>query len=154
MGFRPPGESEACCAVVRILGGKQVEVMKPDGNKMRCIIRSKFTGRRKRDNLLTPGTWVLVGYRDWETGVGDLLHVYDAGDVQQLKRTLDPAVVRRLGCADPLAAATSTGGGGGDEVVFEDGPAPSAVPPVAAEVQRPQDAGEDDSDAWIDMDEI
>lgn len=155
-GFRPPAEGEACCAVVRILGGKQAEVMRPDGEKMRCIIRSKFTGRRKRENLLSAGTWVLVGFREWENGVGDLLHVYDAGDVQQLRRILEPSMVRHLSQADPLAAAaaSSSSRGDGDDVVFEDNLGQGVPAPSSAEVSAAQEDCDEQGDDWIDMEEI
>ena len=29
-------------------------------------MRNKFRGRGKRDNTVSPGTWVLIGIREWE----------------------------------------------------------------------------------------
>lgn len=149
IGFRPPAEGELCCAVVRILGGKQMEVLKPDGQKMRCVIRAKFTGRRKRENRVCPGSWVLVGLRDWEDGVGDLLCVYDNSDVARLKKSMEPAAVSTLASADPIAAAAGGRAGGQDHVVFgeeDDGP-----PLDVVEVESDDEVFDGDE---IDMDEI
>jgi hypothetical protein len=37
-----------------------------DGYERLCHIRGKFTGRSKRENALSQGTWVLVGLRQWD----------------------------------------------------------------------------------------
>ena len=109
--------------MTRIFGGAQCEVRCADGKIRRCIIRAKFRGRRRRENQLESGTWVLAGVRDWGNSddtkqICDLLTVYTAAE----KDTL-----RRSGCAN-LAALV-----GGDkeseeqnaEVVFDSrGPMP------------------------------
>ena len=152
IGFRPPAEGELCCAVVRILGGKQMEVLRPDGQKMRCVIRAKFTGRRKRENRVTPGSWVLVGTREWEEGVGDLLCVYDNSDVMKLKKTMEPAAICTLAGADPLAAESGARSRGQDHVVFGEGEDDGAQRiDVAEAVSGDEDAFDGDE---IDMDEI
>jgi hypothetical protein len=65
-----------------------------DGKKRLCIIRGKFRGRGKRDNIITNGKWVLVGGREFEStksGEGkdlekcDLLEVYSDLDKERLK---------------------------------------------------------------------
>jgi hypothetical protein len=37
-----------------------------DGYERLCHIRGKFTGRSKRENALSQGTWVLIGLRQWD----------------------------------------------------------------------------------------
>ena len=72
---------EVYAIINKILGGNMCEVLCIDGIIRNCIIRGKFSGKRKRDNILTRGKWVLVGLRDWEITAKekqkcDLLEVY------------------------------------------------------------------------------
>ena len=64
---------------VRILGSGS------SGDKL-CIIRNKFKGRGKRDNILDSGSWVLVGMREWASkqDTCDLLEVYNDGERDRL----------------------------------------------------------------------
>lgn len=52
--------------VIKPYGNGMCLVMCIDGRERLCIIRNKFTGRNKRDNLIDAGSWVLVGAREWE----------------------------------------------------------------------------------------
>ena len=83
------GEMYAC--VDKMVGNGRVSVVGADGNPYHCVIRQKFKGRHKRDNMMTAGTWCLVGVRDWESrqkgvAVCDLLHVYRDSDVTAIKK--------------------------------------------------------------------
>jgi hypothetical protein len=66
-------------------------------------IRGKFSGNRKRHNLLTPQTIVLVGLRDWENPIKncDILTMYDDNQVEQLNSMpnvkIDKLVQLRIG---------------------------------------------------------
>lgn len=80
--------------VVATLGNGMCHVMCMDGKKRLCIIRGKFRGRGKRDNIVSNGKWVLVGGRDFESERGgngdklekcDLLEVYSDLDKERLK---------------------------------------------------------------------
>jgi translation initiation factor IF-1 len=53
-----------------------------------CIIRNKFKGRGKRDNILDSGSWVLVGLREWASkqDTCDLLEVYNDGERERLMK--------------------------------------------------------------------
>ena len=57
------------------------------GDKL-CIIRNKFKGRGKRDNILDSGSWVLVGMREWASkqDTCDLLEVYNDGERDRLMK--------------------------------------------------------------------
>ena len=62
-----------------------------DGKLRLCVIRNKFKGRGKRDNLIAPSKWVLVGIRDWEVRANgiqkcDLLEVYTDENKDTLKK--------------------------------------------------------------------
>jgi translation initiation factor IF-1 len=70
-------------------------------NKVRlCHIRGRFGGRNKRDNVISAGTWILVGLREWEN-IGtttttskklqqcDLLEIYSGISKERLKELED-----------------------------------------------------------------
>jgi translation initiation factor IF-1 len=87
-------------AIVKKLLGNTCDVICDDGIDRRCIIRGKFTGRNKRDNMIDSGIYVLVGMREWvdegsnsKTGQDknvkycDLLEVYNSMERDILRRT-------------------------------------------------------------------
>lgn len=87
-------------AIVKKLLGNTCDVICDDGVNRRCIIRGKFTGRNKRDNMLDSGIYVLVGMREWVDEGGrsrqtddnnvkycDLLEVYNSMERDILRRT-------------------------------------------------------------------
>ena len=80
---------EVYAIINKIMGGNMCEVLCIDGIIRNCIIRGKFSGKRKRDNILIRGKWVLVGLRDWEVTAKekqkcDLLEVYNDMDKEKL----------------------------------------------------------------------
>ena len=82
-------EGEMYAVITKIFGGAQCQVMCNDGISRSCIIRGKFKARGKRDNIISLGSWILVGIRDWEvrsTGIQkcDLLEVYSPPEKEQL----------------------------------------------------------------------
>ena len=83
-------------AIVKKLLGNTCDVICDDGKERRCMIRGKFTGRNKRDNMIDSGVYILVGLREWvNEGAGgqknlnycDLLEVYNSSERDILKRT-------------------------------------------------------------------
>lgn len=89
--------SEVYAQAVKILGGSICSVIDIHGKPMSCHIRGKFRGRGKRDNFISPGTWLLVGLWDWENKEKaatsklpncDLLNVYNDGDKARLKNSI------------------------------------------------------------------
>lgn len=87
-------------AIVKKLLGNTCDVICDDGVDRRCIIRGKFTGRNKRDNMIDSGIYVLVGMREWVDEAGrskqsddstirycDLLEVYNSMERDILRRT-------------------------------------------------------------------
>ena len=92
---------EIYAVVSKIFGGTMCLVECADGVSRNCIIRRKFAGRRKKDNVLTQGVWVLVGERDWEVLTAgkkprcDLLEVYSAEEKNKLENSSN-VDVRRL----------------------------------------------------------
>ena len=85
-------ECELYAVVVRIFGQGNCEVYCEDGVLRLCVMRKKFRGRSKRDNMVSINTLVLVATRDWETAVVgkkekcDLLDVYSGMEVYDLKK--------------------------------------------------------------------
>jgi hypothetical protein len=82
---------EMYAVVSRILGGKFCQVTGVDGVVRRCSIRKKFMARRRGENNLAVGVWVLVGVYDWEkrqdgTQTCDLLEVYSPAEKDRLKQ--------------------------------------------------------------------
>jgi translation initiation factor IF-1 len=85
-------------AIVKKLLGNTCDVICDDGKERRCMIRGKFTGRNKRDNMIDSGIYVLIGMREWVNecsgGAGDknvnycdLLEVYNSSERDILRRT-------------------------------------------------------------------
>ena len=85
-------EGEIYAVVVKIQGGSRCLVLCMDDQERDCVIRGKFRGGKKRDNVINAGTLVLVGAREWSSASGekrpicDLLEVYSDGDKERLKK--------------------------------------------------------------------
>jgi initiation factor 1A len=81
-------------AIVRkIFGGSICEVYCDDQTTRQAIIRGKFRGKGKRNNIITSGTVVLIGIRSWATETktskqeqADILEVYSQLELEQLKQ--------------------------------------------------------------------
>jgi len=74
-------------AQVTKMYGEMCEVMCDDNISRKCFIRGKFRGKGKRNGFIRIGEVVLVGLRSWASSDSqcDLLEVYSAQEVQQLK---------------------------------------------------------------------
>jgi translation initiation factor IF-1 len=87
--------SEIYAQTIKISGGSMCRVNDLKGQELNCHIRGKFRGRGKRDNLIVPGTWLLVGLREWEKEPSpgkllncDLIEVYSETDKVRLKNSV------------------------------------------------------------------
>ena len=82
-------EAEKYASVSKMLGNGMcyVRLLSGAGERL-CIIRNKFKGRGKRDNILDSGSWVLVGMREWSSkqDTCDLLEVYNHGERDRLMK--------------------------------------------------------------------
>lgn len=105
--------------ILRLLGNGMCMVKCVDGYERLCHIRGKFTGRSKRENALSQGTWVLIGLRQWDadkefalktskTGKSiqkcDLLEIYTPAEREKLR--VQEKIFQEL-------ADENTGNGGG-----------------------------------------
>lgn len=76
-------EDEVYGIVSKIMGNGQFIVLCNDGKERLCFIRNKFSGRNKQSNLVSSGSWVIVGKRSWESVKEgkmekcDLLEIYN-----------------------------------------------------------------------------
>ena len=88
-------DGEIYAQVSKILGNGMCHVLCQDSKTRLCMIRGKFRGRGKRDNMLANGKFILVGIRDYESGKEgklencDLLDVYSDQDKERLKNQVD-----------------------------------------------------------------
>ena len=81
-------DEEKYAVVRKIFGGCVCEIFCDDLKYRKGIIRGKFRGKGKRNNIIAPGTVVLVGIRDWasESDQSDILEVYSPLELDQLKQ--------------------------------------------------------------------
>ena len=161
------GEIYGC--VEKAAGNGRVVVMCIDGVSRECIIRKKFKGRNKRDNLMSPGVWCLVGIREWEhrsdgSHTCDLLHVYRDSDMRTLRDRANVDFTALIVAEEKTRTnGTTNDPTGGDDIVFIDDYTgiendefkPRAI--IAAEDMPPIAGcgGEDDGGNYtIDFDDI
>jgi initiation factor 1A len=93
-------KEEVYAYIIRILGNSMCMVKCFDGYERLCHIRGKFTGRSKRENALSQGTWVLIGLRQWDADKEfaskasktekniqkcDLLEIYSSSEREKLR---------------------------------------------------------------------
>lgn len=82
--------NEIYAIATKMLGNNMFNCHGIDDQPRLCHIRGKFSGRGKRHNLVTVGTWILVGDREWDArNPGkitqcDLMEVYSNDNKKQL----------------------------------------------------------------------
>ena len=90
-------EYEIYSIATKMLGNGMFKAVGIDGVERIVHIRGKFSGKSKRDNFVTLGTWVLVGLHEWSKDEPskhkkaqqcDLLEVYSESDKERLKDTV------------------------------------------------------------------
>lgn len=84
-------ECELYAIVTKMLGNGMFQCVCIDGVQRIGHIRGKFSGRKKHDNIVSVGKWVLIGLREWENTNArqqcDLLDIYTDSDKQELRET-------------------------------------------------------------------
>ena len=83
----PENELEQVAYVSKMLGNGMCHVFINDETQpLIAHIRKKFSGRHKRSNLITVGTCLLIGLRDWENPCKncDVINVYDHTEFQNI----------------------------------------------------------------------
>lgn len=89
---RSESELEVYAIATKMLGNKMFHCHCIDNKARLCHIRGRFDGRNKRTNMVSLGTWILVGLREWENSSDlkkpqqcDLLEVYSSSAKERLK---------------------------------------------------------------------
>ena len=106
---------EMYAAITKIFGGTSCKIICIDGITRDCIIRRKFNSAGgKRQNMLSIGTWVLVGLRDWEVRTNgdqkcDLLEVYSASEKDRLKQIENNFNFKLLNIASDVSTSNNRG---------------------------------------------
>lgn len=84
------GSEELYGLVTKCLGNGQFLIMCIDQVERLCVIRNKFTGRNKQSNMISVGSWAIIGLRTWETTKPnkkekcDMLEVYTNNEKHKL----------------------------------------------------------------------
>ena len=79
-------DSEEYALVEKALGNNQLKVKCLDGVSRLCIIRGKFTGKKKE--YVGVDSWILVGIHTFESKPKcSLLEIYSSHEINQLKLT-------------------------------------------------------------------
>ena len=95
-------DGEVYAQVTKNMGNGMCHVLCQDDKTRLCFIRGKFSGRGKRDNMITNGKWVLIGLRDYESVKPDklqkcdLLEVYTDQDKDKLRAKVPEVDWRRF----------------------------------------------------------
>jgi translation initiation factor IF-1 len=84
----PTNELEYIAYVNKACGDGRFDVILSDGEKNSCIVRGKHKGKGKRNNLVTIGSLILVGLREWENPrkTSDLICIYSPYEIENIKR--------------------------------------------------------------------
>lgn len=88
--YLPQEEGECFAKVTKMLGNGMCMVSLMDGdqiiNDVICHIRGKFRARNKRQNTVSPDSFLIVGLRSWssDTNKCDLIHVFDNSLISSL----------------------------------------------------------------------
>jgi initiation factor 1A len=77
-------DGEIYAQVIKLYGGGRCLVYCNDKIERNCVIRGKFKGKNKRHNMLSVGTIIIIGIREDEKTVCDLLYVYNEGEKSKL----------------------------------------------------------------------
>ena len=129
-------EGEMYAVVSKLFGNCMCKVMCYDGYNRLCIIRKKFTGRRKTDNIVSAGSVLLVGLQSYgaikpTASVNsssnksdnhlprcDLLYVYTDQEKEKLRKVCDISKMNAaLGGGDINAAAAAAASQQDDDAI-------------------------------------
>lgn len=129
---------ELYAIVTKMLGNNMFHCYCSDNVTRMGFIRGKFTGRRKRENLVVCGKWVMVGLNDWNAAAApanttntttsaskpklqkcELLEVYTDSEKSQLRETVKNVNWASFDLHDVVNVDVSTNRVFDDGIVFE-----------------------------------
>lgn len=78
---------EVYAIVTKIFGNGLFQATTNEGMILTGHIRNKFKGRSKHSNLISNGSIILLGLREWESTPknADLIYVYDASELETVQ---------------------------------------------------------------------
>jgi hypothetical protein len=83
------GSLEQYACVTKIYGNGRCAVITVSGLELQCVIRKKFSGKLRRNNIITAGGLILAGLREWEGEDNyktcDVLEVYSTDEIIRLR---------------------------------------------------------------------
>jgi initiation factor 1A len=100
---------ELYALIIKSLGNCMFHVKTIDGQLLLMHIRGKFSGRNKRNNFITVGSFVLIGLRDFEKPNYkncDLLEIYSSQDVNRLMSV--PSIKNTKFFVESVSASSSS----------------------------------------------
>lgn len=77
---------EKYAMVTKMLGNGMFYAIDEENTQYLGHIRNKFRGKSKRQNMISCGSVILLGLREWESPHknGDLVHIYEPQDIESL----------------------------------------------------------------------
>ena len=172
--MNPKEPCEMYANVIKLFGQGMCEVRCNDGVNRMCVIRNKFRGKNRQQNMIYVDCKVLIGIRDWELvkdgklSKCDLLEVYERKQFMDIKNDPQSNWVHLMGESDRLGYNSGDGvggggiGGGGGDALYEfcDDTANTRVVVTQEKSQEQghpiteQDTQDDDNDERINIDDI
>ena len=153
-------EGEQYAKVLKAYGNGVFDVKCNDGVLRSCVIRAKFKGRNKRDNIVKIDNIILVGLREWEVVSEkkkpkvDLLCTYNEAQMEEIKS--DKSFNRDLisGEEDEKKDETVSFTYNASEVNFNSETTNTTTQNVKISYQKTQTSPENETTAGINWDDI
>jgi len=101
-------EEEKYAYTTKICGGRICHVKTICGIELTCHIRGKFSGRNKSSNLISVGSLLLVGVREFGKLECDVIEVYNPHEVELLKQMPDVDLSEMHRYANPFRTGNTT----------------------------------------------
>jgi translation initiation factor IF-1 len=102
----PENEYEIFACVTKMFGNGRISVVDNKNKEFVGIIRGKMKGRSKRHNIITVGTIVLAGLREWEGPTNfihvDVLEIYDNSQTNQIHKIPNSNITNLISIRDNL----------------------------------------------------
>ena len=80
----PTNEFEHIACVTKVFGNGRIEVKTTYDVIVQSVIRNKFRGKTKKNNMISVGSFLLIGLYDWEKPKfknSDVMDVYSPDDI-------------------------------------------------------------------------
>tara|TARA_B100001063_G_scaffold46185_1_gene40032 strand:- start:20818 stop:21357 length:540 start_codon:yes stop_codon:yes gene_type:complete len=121
-------EGEIYARVIAVSGGGHAKILCADKKERTLVIRGKFRGRNKRNNMIKLDSIVLAGLRSVSMGEvvmkkkkekADLIYVYDQYDMDELKQVPEVYNILNTKAKDEADDDLFDRSGGGENIKLE-----------------------------------